>query len=143
MWIIIKYKVKEINLVLNNLKKVIGEMPEFCIPKIKHTKYLGNKPKNVESFLLEDYLHAIKFKNESSSVISREEITTVISKSLEGVQVTSEDDMNSVSNWDSLSHIIIIRAIEKSVGYSFTPQEIAQSTSVESIYNTVNRLNKN
>ena len=56
MWIIIKYKTKEINLVFNNLKKVIGEMPEFCIPKIKYTRYFGKKIKNVEAFLLEDYL---------------------------------------------------------------------------------------
>ena len=45
MWIIIKYKTKEINLVFNNLKKVIGEMPEFCIPKIKYTRYFGKKIK--------------------------------------------------------------------------------------------------
>ena len=71
-----------------------------------------------------------------------DDIATIISKSLEGVQVSLEDDINSVSNWDSLSHIMIIRAIEDSIGYSFTPQEIAQSTSVESIYHTVNKLNQ-
>ncbi len=56
MWIVVKYKTKELNLLLNNIKNLIGEMPEFCVPKIKYTKCFGKKNKIEESLLLEDYL---------------------------------------------------------------------------------------
>ena len=54
--------------------------------------------------------------------------------------VDENSDMSSISNWDSLSHISVILAIEKETGLSLTPKEIAQSTSVENIYNIVNNM---
>ena len=44
MWIVIKYKKKELGLLKEELKKLIGEIPNLYIPKIKIQKI--NKKKN-------------------------------------------------------------------------------------------------
>ena len=59
---------------------------------------------------------------------------------LNDVSVGENSDMGSISDWDSLSHIGIILSIEKETGLSLTPKEIAQSTSVENIYNIANNM---
>ncbi len=44
MWIVIKYKKKELGLLKEELKKLIGEIPNLYIPKIKIQKI--DKKKN-------------------------------------------------------------------------------------------------
>ena len=94
------------------------------------------------SILAEDYFtkrQRLENKN-SKERITKKDIITIIEKELNDGSVDENSDMSSISNWDSLSHISVILAIEKETGLSLTPKEIAQSTSVENIYNIVNNM---
>ena len=104
MWIIIKYKTKEINLVFNNLKKVIGEMPEFCIPKIKYTRYFGKKIKNVETFLLEDYLICYHKKFSDNSTLFKLKYLKGIKYCLDGCPGQQKEIQHFVSYCKRFEH---------------------------------------
>jgi [ribosomal protein S5]-alanine N-acetyltransferase len=94
------------------------------------------------SMLASDYYtnkQRIKSIN-SKEKITKKTIANLIAKELNDVSVGENSDMGSISDWDSLSHIGIILSIEKETGLSLTPKEIAQSTSVENIYNIANNM---
>lgn len=55
MWIVIKYKKKEINLLKNEFKKKIDQSVIFYIPKMRVRKFIGNKFVLLEKEILEDY----------------------------------------------------------------------------------------
>jgi len=56
MWVVAKYKPKEIQTLKNSFFAVLGEMPEFYIPKFKYEKYLNNKLKVYKKNILDNYL---------------------------------------------------------------------------------------
>jgi hypothetical protein len=56
MWIVAKYKTKELNILKESFLKVLGEMPEFYNPKIKYERYINNKLKTFEKSILDNYL---------------------------------------------------------------------------------------
>ena len=56
MWIVLKYKKKELNLLKEDFKKVLGNLPLIFQPKIKYQKYEKNKLKYFELDILGDYL---------------------------------------------------------------------------------------
>jgi hypothetical protein len=56
MWVVAKYKTKELNILKESFLKVLGEMPEFYNPKIKYERYINNKLKTFEKNILENYL---------------------------------------------------------------------------------------
>jgi len=56
MWVVLKYKTKEYEILKNSFSKVLGEMPEFYNPKIKCEKYINNKLKKFEKKVLDNYL---------------------------------------------------------------------------------------
>jgi len=94
------------------------------------------------SILAKDYWtkkQLVENKN-SKECITKKDIAIIITKELNDDSVDENSDMGSISNWDSLSHISVILAIEKETGLSLSPKEIAQATSVKSIYNIVNNL---
>ena len=95
------------------------------------------------SILAQDYFTKIQqVENENSKErITQKDIAKIIAKELNDDSIDETSDMGSISNWDSLSHISIIIAIEKETGLSLTPKDIAQATSVENIYNIANNLN--
>jgi [ribosomal protein S5]-alanine N-acetyltransferase len=94
------------------------------------------------SILAEDYFtNRQQVENENSKErISKKDISKIIAKELNDGSIDENSDMGTISNWDSLSHISVILAIEKEIGFPFKPKEIAQSTSVENIYNIVNKM---
>ncbi len=53
MWIVAKYKPKELKTLSESFSKIIGETPEFYKPKIKFEKYINNKLRIFEKNLLE------------------------------------------------------------------------------------------
>ena len=65
MWLVIKYKTKELQTFKNNLTKKLGEEPIFFIPKIKYQKFYKNKLHTFEKYILENYLlcYHQKFKD--------------------------------------------------------------------------------
>lgn len=52
--------------------------------------------------------------------------------------INESTSMRTVSNWDSLSHIMLISEIEKNTGYCFKPTEITKATSVKGILEILN-----
>jgi hypothetical protein len=56
MWIVIKYKKKELGLLKEELKRMIGEVPRFYIPKIKIQKINKKNTTLIKQELLNDYL---------------------------------------------------------------------------------------
>ena len=51
--------------------------------------------------------------------------------------------MDSVSSWDSLSHLSVIMAIEEKLGLTFSTSEIAKAISIERIYNILKAKKNN
>ena len=49
------------------------------------------------------------------------------------------DDVSpgSIPQWDSLGHVALISTVEKELGIQFSPEEIAQIDSIESLKNIV------
>ena len=65
MWIALKYKPKEFEILKDSFFKILGEMPEFYNPKYKYELYINNKLKTFEKNILNNYLicRHNKFKN--------------------------------------------------------------------------------
>jgi hypothetical protein len=65
MWIVLKYKKRELSFLKQDFKKILGDLPLFFKPKFKYQKLVKNKLYFLEKDILDDYLicyHA-KFKN--------------------------------------------------------------------------------
>ena len=56
MWIVIKYKSKNLNILKESMLKKLTSIPQFYYPKIKLQKYYKNQFKEFEKILLEGYL---------------------------------------------------------------------------------------
>jgi len=96
---------------------------------------------NYSMLVQEHFINKQQVENENSNeCITKKTIVDIIAKELNTNTVNEKSDMSSISDWDSLSHISVILAIEKEIGFSFMPKEIGQSTSVENIYNIVNKM---
>ena len=52
MWIVAKYKTKELETLKQSFSKIIGDAPEFYIPKIKQEYYINNKLKITQKNIL-------------------------------------------------------------------------------------------
>lgn len=93
------------------------------------------------SLLAKDYFtkeNQIPIKSDSPKY-TKLAITKMIAEELKINMVSENGDMNSIGAWDSLTHISIILAIEKQTGFKFLPAEIAQSNSIQNIYNILNK----
>ena len=91
--------------------------------------------------LLADEYYANKLHLEDKKLnkqISKKNIVDIIVKELNDKNINENSDMASISGWDSLSHISIILAIEKVTGFSLTPEQIAQATSIRNIHHIIN-----
>lgn len=51
--------------------------------------------------------------------------------------LTDETSANEIEEWDSLSHIQLVVAIEKAFGFKFTSQEIMTWKNVGEMVNTI------
>ena len=56
MWVVLKYKSKELKILKDSFFKILGEMPEFYNPKYKYERYINNKLKTFEKSILNNYL---------------------------------------------------------------------------------------
>ena len=56
MWVVLKYKPKELEILKDSFFKILGEMPEFYNPKYKYERYINNKLKTFEKSILNNYL---------------------------------------------------------------------------------------
>jgi hypothetical protein len=65
MWIVLKYKRKEFDLLKQDFRKILGDLPLFFRPKYEYQKLVKNKVRFLEKDILDDYLicYHDKFKN--------------------------------------------------------------------------------
>ena len=56
MWIVAKTKKKELHIFKKELIKKFGSQIKFYNPKIQYQKYINNKIKRVDKFILENYI---------------------------------------------------------------------------------------
>ena len=56
MWVVLKYKPKEFEILKDSFFKILGEMPEFYNPKYKYERYINNKLKKFKKSILNNYL---------------------------------------------------------------------------------------
>jgi len=61
MWVVLKYKPKEFEILKDSFFKILGEMPEFYNPKYKYERYINNKLKTFEKNILNNYLIILIF----------------------------------------------------------------------------------
>jgi len=71
MWVVAKYKTNELNFLRENLLKTFGDKLEFYIPKIKCQKYVQNKLKTLERFILGNYLIFYHDKLNDDNILAR------------------------------------------------------------------------
>ena len=56
MWVVAKIKNKELNTFKKKLNEKLGVGIKFYCPKMQHHKYINNKIKKFEKFILENYI---------------------------------------------------------------------------------------
>tara|TARA_Y100001970_G_scaffold284225_1_gene401138 strand:- start:740 stop:1240 length:501 start_codon:yes stop_codon:yes gene_type:complete len=92
MWIVIKYKKRELDFMKHDFKKILGALPVIFIPKIKYQKLIGNKVRFLEKEVLEDYLICYHEKFSNSKILT-------ILKNLRGLKSllnNSKDSQNEI-----------------------------------------------
>ena len=70
MWVVLKYKPKEFEILKDSFFKILGEMPEFYNPKYKYERYINNKLKTFEKNILNNYLICKHNKFKDHKIIS-------------------------------------------------------------------------
>tara|TARA_B100001029_G_C15059435_1_gene457108 strand:- start:2676 stop:3176 length:501 start_codon:yes stop_codon:yes gene_type:complete len=84
MWIVVKYKFNELNILKDRLKEMLGNEPEYFMPKIKYTKIVKKKYKILQKFLLEGYLIFFHEKFDNNNIINALKNTRGVSYVLDG-----------------------------------------------------------
>jgi RimJ/RimL family protein N-acetyltransferase/acyl carrier protein len=62
----------------------------------------------------------------------------IISTVLKCDNINEDSNINNVENWNSLTHLELIVAIEKGTEYKFSPDDIVKCLSVKKIYQVIN-----
>ena len=70
MWVVLKYKPKEFEILKDSFFKILGEMPQFYNPKYKYERYINNKLKTFEKSILNNYLICKHNKFKDHKIIS-------------------------------------------------------------------------
>jgi hypothetical protein len=71
MWIVAKYKSKELETLKQSFSKIIGDMPEFYTPKIKQEYYINNQLKITKKNILSNYIICKHTKFKDLNFLSR------------------------------------------------------------------------
>ena len=98
MWIVVKYKRNELNLLKKNLTSALKEKILFYNPKIKYQKIISGKIKTCEKFILENYLICYHPKFECSKTLSKLRYTKGLSFFLNGFKSNQNEIENFVVN---------------------------------------------
>ena len=86
MWILLKADTKNINMMLLNFKKILGEDVQLYQPKMLFQNFKNNKVKNKEINLLGDYFFCYHKKFEKKSSINLIKFCVGLKLILEGYQ---------------------------------------------------------
>lgn len=94
------------------------------------------------SMLSEDYFKKVIPATIHTPKYSTEDVIEVISSILGDEQIDENSTMYSTNSWDSLNHMAIMVALFEKTNISLSPIQIANATSVVSITNLINGLNR-
>ena len=84
MWIIAKYKLHELNLLKKKFKEILGNDPEYFMPKIQYNKIIKKKFKTFQKSILEGYLICFHSKFNSKEIMNILKYARGVSYILEG-----------------------------------------------------------
>ena len=96
MWVVLKYKKSEFNLLKRDFKRVLEDVPLIFRPKIKYQKLIKNKLRFLENDILGDYLICYHEKFKNSEIIA-------ILKNLRGLKYFLT---NSITNQKEIKSFI-------------------------------------
>ena len=71
MWLVAKIKKKELGLFKKELIEKFGSGVNFYHPKVEHQKYIKNKIKKIEKFLLENYIFCYHEKFDQTKAVEK------------------------------------------------------------------------
>ena len=96
MWIVVKFKPKEYEILKDSISKIIGEMPEIYNPKVKLEKYVNNKLKVYKKYILNNYLICKHDKFNNHSLINLLRNSRGLNYFLEGFEYNQKELENFV-----------------------------------------------
>ena len=108
MWVVAKIKKKELNLFKTELIKKFGAEIKFYNPKIQYEKYIRNKAKKFDKFILESYIFCYHKKLNQSQIISK----LKFAKGLEYFLNGNRENQNEIINF-----INYCKSFENKKGY--------------------------
>ncbi len=96
MWIVIKYKINQLNILKDNLKNLLGNEPEYFMPEIKYNKIVKNNYKTLHKSILEGYLLCFHIKFVNSNLTEVLKYTKGVSFILDGFKNSQSDILNFI-----------------------------------------------
>ena len=91
MWVVIKYKFNEFNLLKKNFTQILGESPNYYIPKIRYQKLVKNRIKIFEKTVLEGYLICFHSKFQDSKTLFKLKYTRGLNYFLRGFEENQKE----------------------------------------------------
>ena len=91
------------------------------------------------SILSKEYYAEYEGKMVCDTKVSFNEIISLVSEIINDDNISKNTSMDNCLNWDSLSHTSIIANISDKYNIKFSPLEFTQLTSIEQIYNFLNK----
>ena len=101
MWIVIKYKINQLNILKDNIKKVIGNDPEYFMPQIRYNKIIKNNYKTLQKSILEGYLLCFHSKFENCNITEILKYTKGVNFILDGFKNSQNDILNFIKKCKS------------------------------------------
>ena len=98
MWIVVKYKIKELETIKRSFYKILGADTEFYIPKVRFEKYQNNKLKICEKNILTHYLLCKHEKFEEKSILSILKNSKGLVKLLDGFENCQKELKNFINH---------------------------------------------
>ena len=101
MWIVIKYKNNEAETLKNSLKLILGESPEFYLPKVKFTRIVKGKAKENTKNLLDKYILCKHSKFSDTRVIQALSYAKGLQFLINGHEENQPNIINFINNCKS------------------------------------------
>lgn len=101
MWVIIKFKKNETEILKKSLKLILGENPEFYLPKVKFTKIVKGKIKEYRKDLLDKYILCQHSKFADSKFIQAMNYAKGLQFLLDGYKENQTNITNFINNCKS------------------------------------------
>jgi RimJ/RimL family protein N-acetyltransferase/acyl carrier protein len=86
------------------------------------------------AMLSKEYFDSKKPLSTSNCVFSVRDVIYIVQSVLTRDEITENSTMQTVSSWDSLSHMLIIIAVSEETGIKLSPSEIMRANSVKNLF---------